>query len=83
MGIHLSAQINASLFFIAVSDFITAPNFGIVINKMRFSGKRKACCKDEEWLSEKYTTQMLEPKYKDNVIKYELRYVMNRYDCYE
>ncbi|XP_026808972.1 uncharacterized protein LOC113551127 [Rhopalosiphum maidis] len=56
-------------YFIAVSDFITAPKFGIVINKMRFSGKRKACCNDEEWLSDKYTRQMLEPKHKNDVIK--------------
>ncbi|KAL5233037.1 hypothetical protein ACI65C_000447 [Semiaphis heraclei] len=54
---------------IAVSDFITAPNFGTVINKMRFSSKRKACCNDGEWLTEKYTRQMLEPKHKDDVIK--------------
>ncbi|VVC31519.1 AMP-binding, conserved site,AMP-dependent synthetase/ligase,Phosphopantetheine binding ACP domain [Cinara cedri] len=59
---------------IAVSDFITAPNFGIVINKMRFSGKtskanRPSCFDDDQWLSEKYTMQMLEPKHKEDVIK--------------
>ncbi|XP_025206776.1 uncharacterized protein LOC112602747 [Melanaphis sacchari] len=56
-------------YFIAVSDFITAPNFGVVIDKIKFSGKRKACCDDEEWLSKKYTRQMLEPKHKDDLFK--------------
>jgi len=65
------------IFFLAVSDFIIAPNFGIVINKMRFSGKRKVCCNDEEWLSHKYTRKMLEPKHKADVIKYEYKYVIN------
>lgn len=56
-------------FFIAVSDFITAPNFGIVINKLRFSGKPKVCNNNDKWLSEKYTMHILEPKHKDDVIK--------------
>lgn len=36
---------------------------------MRFSGKPKVHNSDE-WLSEKYTMQMIEPKHKDDVIKY-------------
>lgn len=36
---------------------------------MRFSGKPKIHNGDE-WLSEKYAMQMIEPKHKDDVIKY-------------
>lgn len=36
---------------------------------MRFSGKPKVYNGDK-WLSEKYTMKMLEPKHKDDVIKY-------------
>lgn len=76
--IYIMYYYNKSLYTsVAVSDFIMAPNFGIVINKMRFSGKPKeSCCNDEEWLSEKYTMQMLKPKHRDDVIKYALHYIL-------